>query len=122
MPFGLKMSQDVFQAKIDQTFEGVIGIADDIVVCGTTEKEHDQHLHDMMARCKSTGLKPFNPDNCKIKQRTMKFYGIICGEGVQPDPDKVSALHNMAPPSTTQELQTFLELPTWVHSFPASVR
>ena len=41
MPFGLKMSQDVFQAKIDQTFEGcegVIGIADDIVVYGTTEE------------------------------------------------------------------------------------
>ena len=37
MPFGLKMSQDVFQTKIDQTFEGcegVVGIADDIVVFG----------------------------------------------------------------------------------------
>ena len=58
MPFGLKMSQDVFQAKIDQTFEGcegVIGIADDIVIYGTTEEEHDRHLHDMMSRCKSTG-------------------------------------------------------------------
>ena len=37
MPFGLKMSQDIFQTKIDQTFEGcegVAGIADDIVVFG----------------------------------------------------------------------------------------
>ena len=35
MPFGLQMSQGVFQANIDQTFEGsngTIGIADDIVV------------------------------------------------------------------------------------------
>ncbi|GFS05684.1 retrovirus-related Pol polyprotein from transposon 297-like Protein [Elysia marginata] len=34
IPFGLRMSQDVFQARIDQTFEGcegVIGIADDII-------------------------------------------------------------------------------------------
>ena len=33
MPFGLKMSQDIFQTRINQTFEGchgVIGIADDI--------------------------------------------------------------------------------------------
>ena len=109
MQFGLKMSQDVFQAKIDQTFEGyegVVGIADDIVVYGKTEEEHDQHLHDMMARCKDTGLK-LNPDKCKIKQKKIKFYGIICSEeDVQPDPDKVSARHdhNMAPPSTTQEL------------------
>ena len=91
MPFGLRTSQDVFQAKIDQTFEGceeVIRIADDTVVYGTTKEEHDQHLHDMMARCKSTGLK-LNPDKCKIKQKKIKFYGIICGEeGVQPHPNK----------------------------------
>ena len=124
MPFGLKMSQDVFQAKIDQTFEGcegVIGIADDIVIYGTTEEEHDQHLHDMMARCQSTGLK-LNPEKCKIKQKKIKFYGIICGEeGVQPDPNKISALHNMAPPSTTKELQTFLGLATYMGPFIPSL-
>ena len=70
MPFGLKMSQDVFQAKIDQTFEGcegTIGIADDIVILGKLEQEHDHHLHGRLARCRNTGLK-LNPDNCKIKQ------------------------------------------------------
>ena len=44
MPFGLKMSQDVFQAKIDQTFkgcEGAIGIADDILIYGNSDEEHD---------------------------------------------------------------------------------
>ena len=43
MPFGLKMSQDVFQLKIDQTFEGcegTFGIADDIVSFGKSEQEH----------------------------------------------------------------------------------
>jgi hypothetical protein len=51
MPFGLKMSQDVFQSKIDQTFKGcngVVGIADDIVVFGKTAEEHDENLHGMM--------------------------------------------------------------------------
>ena len=76
MPFGLKMSQDVFQAKIDQTYEGckgVVGIADDIVVYGRSD---DQHMHEMMARCRATGLK-LNPDKCKIKQKKIKLYGII---------------------------------------------
>ena len=59
MPFGLKVSQDVFQAKIDQTFAGCEGVVG------------------MMARCKDTGLK-LNPDKCKIKQKKIKFYGIIC--------------------------------------------
>ena len=37
MPFGLQTSCDIFQTRIDQTFEGckgVIGIADDIVIFG----------------------------------------------------------------------------------------
>jgi hypothetical protein len=52
------MSQDIFQAKIDQTFEGcrgVVGIADDIVISGTTEEEHYQNLRSMMSRCQDTG-------------------------------------------------------------------
>lgn len=47
------MSQDVFQAKIDQTFEGcerVVGIADDIVHCGKTDVEHYRHVLEMIAR------------------------------------------------------------------------
>ena len=45
----------------------MVGIADDIVVCGKTNEEHDQHMHEMMTRCPDTGLK-LNPDKCKIKQ------------------------------------------------------
>ena len=47
MPFGLRMSQDIFQFKIDETYRnchGAIGIADDITVYGKNEKEHDLHL------------------------------------------------------------------------------
>ena len=60
MPFSLKMSQDVFQSKIDQTFEGyqgVVGICDDIVVYGKTKEEHDSNFCEMLERCKKTGLK-----------------------------------------------------------------
>lgn len=51
MPFGLKMSQDVFQTKIDQTFEcceGLGGNADDIVVFGKTDEGHDRNMHGML--------------------------------------------------------------------------
>ena len=113
-------SQDVFQAKIDQTFEGcegTIGIADDIVIFGKSEQEHDNHLHGMLTRCRNTGLK-LNPDKCKIKQKKIKFYGVICGEdGVQPDPSKVSALKQMVPPTNKQELQAFLGLATYMGPF-----
>ena len=82
MPFGLKMSQDVFQTKIDQTFEGckdVVGIADDIIVFGKTTEEHDRNMHAMLNRCIDTGIK-LNPDKCFVKQEKIKFYGVICGQ------------------------------------------
>ena len=116
MPFGLKMSQDVFQSKIDQTFEGcngVVGIADDIVVFGKTAEEHDGNLNGMMERCQNTGLK-LNPEKCFIKQKQIKFYGVICNEeGIKPDPSKVSVLKQMTKPRDRRELQTFLGLATY---------
>lgn len=120
MPFGLKMSQDIFQMKIDQTFEGcsgVIGISDDIIVFGKDEAEHDSNLLKMIQQCRNTGLK-LNPDKCKIKQKEIKFYGIICSEnGARPDPEKVSALQNMKSPQNKQELQSFLGLTTYMSTF-----
>ena len=76
--------------------EGTIEIAVDIVIFGKSEQEHDHHLHEMLTRCRNTGLK-LNLNKCKIKQRKIKFYGVICGDGVQPDPSKVSALKKMQP-------------------------
>ncbi|PFX17727.1 Uncharacterized protein K02A2.6 [Stylophora pistillata] len=112
MPFGLKMSQDIFQANIDQTFEGckdIIAIADDIVVHGKLEEEQDKQIREMLLRCRTTGLK-LNPDKCKIKQQKTKFYGVICVEdGVEADPERVSALKKMAPPTTKQKPKTFID-------------
>ena len=47
MPFGAKMSKDVFQMKMDLIMEkcpGVISIHDDIVIYGTCEEDHDANL------------------------------------------------------------------------------
>ena len=88
---------------------------------GKFEEEHDRHMHKMLARCRATGLK-LNPYKCKIKQKKIKFYGVICGKGgVQPDPDKVLALKKMAPPCSTQELQMFLGLATYMGPFIPSL-
>ena len=120
MPFGLRMSQNVFQTKIDQTFEGcegVVGIADNIVVFGKTTEEHDRNMHTMLKRCIDTGL-TLNPDKCITKQDKIKFYGVICGQnGVQPDPGKVSALKQMSSPTNRQELQTFRGLANYMGPF-----
>ena len=50
--FGLVMSHDVFQQKMDQILEkcpGAIGIADDIIVFGKREQEHEVIIQFIMA-------------------------------------------------------------------------
>ena len=48
----------------------------------------------------------------------IKFYGIKCSEnGVQSDPAKVSALKQMAPTTSSHELQTFLGVATYMGPF-----
>ena len=45
MPYGSIDSQDTFQAKMDQILEGlegVVSIANDIIVHGVTEEQHEK--------------------------------------------------------------------------------
>ena len=91
------MSQDVFQKKIDQTYEkckGAVGIADDIQVFGS-DQTHDLHLHEAMERTRKAGIKP-SYDKCIVKSRSCSFFGnIYTPEGVKPVPSKVDAIKRM---------------------------
>ena len=55
MPFGAKMSQDVFQLRMDAILEqcpGVIGIHDDMVIFGVDQEDHDTNLINLLNICK----------------------------------------------------------------------
>ena len=65
VPFGLRMSQDIFQRNIDQKYEnyqGAVGIADDIQGFGG-DSTYDKQLHGAMERTRKTGIK-LNFDKC----------------------------------------------------------
>ena len=70
LTFGLCVSDDVFQQKMDFIFEkcpGAVGTADDIEVHGPTEKEHNENLHNLMLVARQHRL-VFNLDKCYIKE------------------------------------------------------
>ncbi len=51
LPFGMKMSQDIFQSKVDEIVSGMPGISsitDDIAVHSNTGDEPDKHLPALM--------------------------------------------------------------------------
>ena len=69
------MSQDIFQARMDEILEylpGVVGITDDVCVHVKDEEEHDPNLKALMDRAKETGL-VFNSDKCTIRQPEIKM-------------------------------------------------
>ena len=57
LPFGVLVSQDVFQKKMDRAYEGipnVSGIADDIIVNVSTQEKHDTALVAMLETSRKT--------------------------------------------------------------------
>ena len=120
LPFGLSVSQDIFQLEMDHLLEkctGVCGIADDFVVYGATEVEHDRNLLQFMDVAKQHGL-ALNSAKCDIKCNKVSFFGqLYTSEGIKPDPQKVKDLREMPVPTTKAELQHFFGFITYLSRF-----
>ena len=107
--------------QIIECCEGVIGIADDIVVYGKDDAEHNRRLHNLMRVARKHGL-IFNQDKCEVKATSVTFFGTVYDkDGAHPDPKKVEAIHKMPPPEGPQELQKFLGMTTYLSPFIPSL-
>ena len=120
LPFGLNVSQDLFQAAMDIALEGltgVVSITDDIAVFGKDRAEHDSNLQKLMDRAREMNL-VFNPAKCKILTEEIMFFGELYNkDGVKPDPMKVQAIRDLAPPTNTAEVQSLLGMITYLSAF-----
>ena len=120
LPFGVKLSQDIFQRKLDEVYKdipNVMGIADDIVVCGSTESEHDQAFYKMLEATRKHNVS-LNSDKLQFKQTQVDFFGHVLTEnGIQPAREKLEAIRNMKTPSNLRELQTILGMVTYLNRF-----
>ena len=112
LPFGLACAQDIFQRMMDQILdccEGVIGIADDIIIHGKDDAEHDRRLHKFMKVIREHGL-VLNKKKCEVKSNSVKFFGCVYDKhGAHPDPSKVSASRRCLPHRTKESLRASLE-------------
>ena len=101
--------------------EGIIGIADDVVIHGCDDEEHDRCLHTLMQVARGHGL-VFNGEKCAIKQPSIKIFGWIYDkDGAHPDPTMVTAIHNMSAPEMPFQLQKFLGMVTYLSPFVPSL-
>ena len=121
MPFGAKMSQDVFQMKMDLIMErcpGVISIHDDIVVYGVSEEDHDANLVNLLNVAQIEGL-VLNSKKLELKRPRVSFFGTeYSADGMHPCPKKIQGITEMTPPSTDkQQLASFIGMVTYMGNF-----
>lgn len=120
LPFGLKSSQDEFQKKIDECYEGlsgVVAIVDDILVFGETREVHDANLRRVLDRSRGKGIK-LNEEKLDVGVTEVEYFGhILSSEGLKPDPAKVTAIVQMKPPQNRAELETILGMINYLAKF-----
>ena len=94
--------------------EDVEVVVDDLLIWGTTEEQHDSRLENVLQRARQHNLK-LNKDKSQIKQKEVRY--IIGEDGIKPDPRKVTAVTEMKPPETKEELQRFLCMTNYLSKF-----
>ena len=95
---GTVVVQDIFQSKLDAIFiamEHATGIADDMVIAGRDEREHDRKFLAFMVKCKNNNL-TLNTEKIQFKQQQVSFYGHCWSKhGILLDPKKIEALNHL---------------------------
>ncbi|XP_064081778.1 uncharacterized protein K02A2.6-like [Macrobrachium nipponense] len=100
LPFGLKVSSEIFQRKLNEALEGLRGVycvADDIVVVGFGHEEHDamrdheQNLQSLQKRCQEKNIK-LNEEKSVYRKKEIAFMGHrLTSSGVTVDENKVDS-------------------------------
>lgn len=122
MPFGLTNAPATFQSLMNSVFQKylrkiVVIFFDDILIYSPTLEEHIMHLRKVFKTLRENQLLA-KLSKCSFGQKTIGFLGHIISEnGVQPDPDKISAMIDWQTPKNLKMLRGFLGLTGYYRRF-----
>ena len=124
IPMGITMAPEVFQMKMEQLLEdqeGCIVIMDDILVYGKTAKEHEERLSRVLQKIAASGLK-LNKEKCVFRKSELPYFGHIVGkDGIKPNPERITAISNLAAPTNVAELRRCLGMINYLGRFLPSL-
>jgi hypothetical protein len=120
LPFGLSVSAEIFQKKLLDTLKelpGVVCIADDVIVHGQNQDEHDKRLLAFLKKCQEVGIK-LSKEKLELAKDSITFMGHrISKNGLESDPHKVTAIKAMARPTNIEELRRFNGIVNYLAKF-----
>ena len=98
LPMGSKVASDIFQRMLDSVYiglPGVTGIADDMVIFGRNEEEHDRNLILFLETTRKNGL-VLNKRKLQLEKEEVSFFGHRWNStGISPDPKKTESILKM---------------------------
>ena len=120
LPFGISSAPELFQKRMNSLLtglEGVLCLVDDVLVFGANRKDHDNRLDAVMQRLQTAGV-TLNRSKCAFLKNQVKFLGhVVNKDGIQADPEKVSAIVQMKSPSNITELRRLLGMANQLGKF-----
>ena len=121
MPFGAKMSQDMFQLQMDAILKqcpGVTGIHDNMVIFGVDQEDLDANLINLLNICQKEGL-VLNSKKLELQRERVTFFGAeYSTQGMHPDPKKVQKVDSANRQAATSVFSRYGKLHGDLHSKP----
>ena len=115
---------DLFETALRDLLSGLSGvkyIADDILMFGSTQEEHDANVIRFLERCLEIDLH-LNPEKVKINCKSVPFFGMVLTEdGIKPDQKKVKTIKKWPIPQNVTEHQSFLGSVNYLPCFIAGL-
>ena len=126
LPFGISSAPEEFQCRLHDILcglEGVVNVADDIIVVSRGESlaeatlDHDHTVLDLLHRLSQHNIK-LNTDKIKFKIPTAPFMGhILTPEELKPSKEIVTAILDMPQPLDKAATCRFLGTVTYLSKF-----
>ena len=118
LPMGSKVASDIFQRMLDSVYiglPGVTGIADDMVIFGRNEEEHDRNLILFLETTRKNG-RILNKRKLQFKKEEVSFFGHRWNStGISPDPKKTESILKMQFPPDKETMHSFLGLVSFLN-------
>lgn len=122
MPFGLSNAPATFQRMMNEVFlpilnRSVVVYLDDILVFSRSEREHADHLREVLLLLRKHKLIA-KASKCFFYQKELKFLGHVIGGGhIRPDDGKLKAIKDWPMIKTVKQAQSFLGLANYYRRF-----
>ena len=122
MPFGLSGAPATFCRLMARVLNGLlykicISYIDDVIVYARSNTELLERLDEVFDRFKTHGLK-VKPSKCVFFRKEIAFLGHIVNQhGIQPQPEKLTAIQQWPTPRCLREVRAFVGLASYYRRF-----